>query len=164
MAKSRFIRVSRWLAMGLTLIVIVIGFMLMRASSYSSEMPEGLGAVEGQLAPCPNSPNCVSTTAESGDSHYIEPIKFSGSTKDALAKIKEALDKMSRVSIADERGNYLRAEAKSLMFGFIDDVEFLVDEKSQQIHFRSASRVGYGDFNANRKRMEKFRSIFEGDN
>jgi len=38
---------------------------------------------------------------------------------------------------------------------FIDDVEFLIDEDEELVHFRSASRVGRSDLGVNRKRMSK---------
>ena len=57
-------------------------------------------------------------------------------------------------------GNYLHAEARSFLFRFVDDVEFLVDPQQKLIHFRSASRVGYSDLGVNRARMEQFRKLF----
>ena len=36
------------------------------------------------------------------------------------------------------------------------------EEASKTIHFRSASRVGYGDFGVNRRRMEDIRSRVDG--
>ena len=41
--------------------------------------------------------------------------------------------------------------------GFVDDVQFLLDERARVIHVRSASRVGYWDLGVNRKRMEAIR-------
>jgi uncharacterized protein (DUF1499 family) len=41
-------------------------------------------------------------------------------------------------------------------------VEFVFDEGSKTIHFRSASRVGYGDLGVNRRRMENIRSSLSG--
>ena len=57
----------------------------------------------------------------------------------------------------------LTAEYRSLIFRFIDDVDFLLDEKEGVIHFRSASRVGYSDLGANRKRMERIRKAFQAE-
>jgi len=44
--------------------------------------------------------------------------------------------------------------------GFVDDVEFFFPDTAV-IHMRSASRVGYSDFGANRKRLEKIRQRFQ---
>lgn len=49
---------------------------------------------------------------------------------------------------------YLRATFTSRLLRFVDDVEFLVDESENHLHFRSASRLGFTDFGANRRRME----------
>ncbi|HJT19346.1 MAG TPA: DUF1499 domain-containing protein [Nitrospira sp.] len=48
------------------------------------------------------------------------------------------------------------------MFRFVDDVEFLFEEDTKTVHFRSASRIGYGDFGVNRRRMEEIRSLIQG--
>ena len=53
---------------------------------------------------------------------------------------------------------YLYAEFKSAGLGFVDDVEFALDEKAGVIHVRSASRLGVRDFDVNRKRIEAIRA------
>jgi uncharacterized protein (DUF1499 family) len=47
-----------------------------------------------------------------------------------------------------------------MIFRFVDDVEFYIDERANLIHFRSASRLGYSDMGVNRKRMETIRASF----
>jgi uncharacterized protein (DUF1499 family) len=42
--------------------------------------------------------------------------------------------------------------------GYVDDVEFALDEKSGTIQVRSASRLGIRDFDVNRKRVEAIRA------
>ena len=41
-----------------------------------------LGITDGQLMPCPESPNCVSSQALD-KKHFIEAITFAGTEKDA---------------------------------------------------------------------------------
>ena len=53
---------------------------------------------------------------------------------------------------------YLYAEFKSAGLGFVDDVEFALDEKASIIHVRSASRMGMRDFNVNRARIDSIRA------
>ncbi len=53
-------------------------------------------------------------------------------------------------------------EFTSFLLRFVDDVEFLFDDETKTIHFRSASRTGYGDLGANRRRMEEIRSLIGG--
>ena len=47
-----------------------------------------------------------------------------------------------------------------MIFGFIDDTEFLFDEEKMVIHIRSSSRLGYSDMGVNRSRIEKIRYQF----
>ena len=42
--------------------------------------------------------------------------------------------------------------------GFVDDVEFFLDENANVIHVRSASRLGNSDLGTNRKRVEAIRA------
>jgi uncharacterized protein (DUF1499 family) len=41
--------------------------------------------------------------------------------------------------------------------GFVDDVEFLIDDSAKVIHVRSASRLGQSDLGVNRQRIETIR-------
>jgi uncharacterized protein (DUF1499 family) len=47
------------------------------------------------------------------------------------------------------------------LFRFKDDVEFYIDADEGQVHFRSASRVGYSDMGANRKRYQAFKELYQ---
>lgn len=49
------------------------------------------------------------------------------------------------------------AEYESKLMGFVDDVEFLFSPDKNTVEYRSASRLGEGDFDANRKRIRDFR-------
>ncbi|GEM_PF-594602 len=111
------------------------------------------------LSPCPNRPNCVSS--ETTDPvRFIEPIKFLGSPADVWVVLKFSLQSLPRTYVVEESGWYLRAEAKSRLFGFVDDVEFVMNVRSGVIHVRSASRTGYSDLGVNRKRIERVRKMF----
>ncbi|MGI1670858.1 MAG: DUF1499 domain-containing protein [Neptuniibacter sp.] len=124
-------------------------------------MPKS-GIKNGQLMPCPSSPNCVSSQAED-NAHFIEPIKASGSLAQVKKTLMNVLLHSVRATVTQTEGNYIRAEFFSLIFRFVDDVEFLIVEQGPDeilVHVRSASRVGYSDFGVNRKRIEKIRSRF----
>mgnify|MGYP006301041899 FL=1 len=56
-----------------------------------------------------------------------------------------------------ERDDYLHAVFRSRVFGFRDDLELLLPPDEPVVHLRSASRVGYGDMNANRQRYQAVR-------
>jgi uncharacterized protein (DUF1499 family) len=115
------------------------------------------------LAPCPGSPNCVSTLASAQDSqHGIAPYRYSKTRPDAKALLKSAIAGLPRTKLVEEDDTYLHYEFTSFLLRFIDDVEFVFDEETKAIHFRSASRTGYGDLGVNRRRMEDIRTRVEG--
>jgi len=115
------------------------------------------------LAACPESPNCVSTLAPAQDSrHGIAPYRYSKTKSEAKALLKSAIANLPRAKLVEEDDTYLHYEFTSLLLRFIDDVEFVFDEETKTIHFRSASRTGYGDLGVNRRRMEDIRSRVEG--
>jgi uncharacterized protein (DUF1499 family) len=122
-----------------------------------AKKPSNLGVVNGRLAPCPNSPNCVSTQATDAD-HRMEAIPFDDPPDQAIGRLKTVIGAMPRMKIIAETEDYIHAEATSRLFRFVDDVEFFVDRNAKVIHFRSASRVGHSDFGVNRARMERIRA------
>jgi uncharacterized protein (DUF1499 family) len=145
---------NKWLILVLiVLLAPVIGLALL---SLFSRRPTDLGVKDGRLAPCPSSPNCVSTQAED-PGHHIDPIPFTGSAADARALLNKALTSLPRTQVITETEDYLHVECTSLIFRFVDDVEFWIDVPNQLIHFRSASRVGRSDLGVNRARMETVR-------
>ena len=113
------------------------------------------------LEPCPSSPNCVSTQAQDLG-HAIAPFRYRKSRAEAKEALKELVRSLSRTKLVEEDESYLHYEFTSLLFRFVDDVEFLFDDDTKTIHFRSSSRTGYGDLGVNRKRMEQVRSLVEG--
>lgn len=144
-----------WVA---TALIGVVPLVLVILSLMSCRAPE-LGVVAGRLKPCPESPNCV-CSQDSDAGPAIDPIAFSGSADDALRCLKRVLAEYPRTKIIDEAPGYLRAESRSALFRFVDDLEFLVDAEASEIHVRSAARVGYSDLGANRKRVEAIREAF----
>ncbi len=114
-----------------------------------------------QLRPCPSGPNCVSTLAKD-ERHAIAPFRYRKPSTEAKEALKEVIRALVRTNLVEEDESYLHYEFTSLLFRFVDDVEFLFDEETKTIHFRSASRTGYGDLGVNRRRMEELRSLVEG--
>lgn len=147
-------------ALRLVLILALIPVGTLVGLSIMSTPPDHLGVSEGRLAPCPAKPNCVSTQAED-ELHAMEPIPLPNYEVDVIPLLKQVILDHPRTKIVTERDDYLHAEFTSLIFRFVDDVEFWFDRENQLIHFRSASRVGHSDLGVNRKRMERLRSEFE---
>ena len=107
-----------------------------------------------ELAPCPNSPNCVSTQ-ETRKRKKMDPLIYQESTTAAIKKLEKLLASYSNVTLTKKEGNYFHYEFVTRIGKFTDDVEFLFNGETKEIHFRSASRKGYGDFGKNRRRMKK---------
>jgi uncharacterized protein (DUF1499 family) len=114
--------------------------------------PTNLGVRNGRLAPCRRTPNCVSSQADPADAeHYIAPL--TGRIED----VRRAVESMPRTTIVSVTADYLYAEVRSKLLGFVDDVEFFFDGSAVQV--RSASRLGRRDFAVNRKRVERVREM-----
>lgn len=113
-----------------------------------------------QLVPCPSSPNCVSTQAQNED-HAIAPFRYQKTRAETKEALKAVIRSLPRTKLVEEDETYLHYEFTSLIMRFVDDVEFLFDDETKIIHFRSASRIGRSDFGVNRKRMEHLRSLIE---
>tara|TARA_B110000285_G_scaffold207883_1_gene247614 strand:- start:1040 stop:1333 length:294 start_codon:yes stop_codon:yes gene_type:complete len=62
--------------------------------------------------------------------------------------------------INTQTDRYLAASFKSKMFGFTDDLECRIDSAAGVIQVRSASRLGYYDMGANRRRVNELRQRF----
>ena len=118
--------------------------------------------VYARMAPCPNSPNCVSTLADPSNTvHFSEPLTYDGSMMDAKARLLAVVNAMPRTKIVEDDGDYVRVEYRSLIFRFVDDVEFQFDDATKTVQFRSAARLGYGDMGVNRKRMDEIKASFQ---
>ncbi len=143
--------------LGLTSVIL-----LLTATACQAAKPEGTFApATATFAPCPDSPNCVSSQADpSDDVHYMAALPYSGSAVDAKEKLWAIVKALPRTTIVTEQERYLHVEFRSRIFRFVDDVEFYIDEETNLIHFRSASRLGYSDMGVNRKRMENIRDQF----
>lgn len=133
------------------------------ATLFSGKRPDNLGVKQGRLASCGRRLNCVSSQADPGDAQrYVAPIPFKGSAVDALAAARRAVESLQRATVVRHEGNYLHAEFRSRLMGYVDDVEFTYDDKAAVLHLRSASRLGRRDYEVNRKRVEALRATIEG--
>lgn len=124
--------------------------------SLAGERPANLGFVNGKLAPCPTTPNCVSSQAT--NDHQIAPLRYEGDAAAAMVKIKAAIESAEGSEIITAADDYIYAEFTSKLLGFVDDVEFAVDNTAGVIQVRSASRLGESDLGVNAKRVAAIRA------
>jgi uncharacterized protein (DUF1499 family) len=87
--------------------------------------------------------------------HYIEPYQLKVKPSKGWKILKEVISSLPRMTITSATNNYLHAQARSRIFGFIDDIEFQLRPQQNIIAIRSAARLGYYDFGVNRRRIEE---------
>lgn len=119
--------------------------------------PTTLGVHQGQLSPCPASPNCVVSQGNPDPSHAIAPLTYSGEPARAMAQLADLIAALPRTQILEQTPTYLYAEFTSRWLGFVDDGEFYLDQPAGVIQVRSASRLGESDLGVNRDRIETLR-------
>ena len=128
--------------------------------SCAGTRPSNLGVRDGHLAPCPASPNCVSSDAATDDAtHYVAPLVLRTGPEQGWQAAQAAVTKLPRTEIITESPGYLHAESTSALMGFVDDLELELRPNDGVIAVRSASRLGYGDMGVNRSRVEKLRGM-----
>lgn len=143
-------------------VVVVLALLVVLAfaglSIWSRISPPQLGLVDGQLRACPGTPNCVSSQAQ-----QINALPYVGDRAQTEAALDRAATQLG-LSSQSKQGDYWHHQATSLVFRFIDDIEFVFDDASQVVHVRSASRAGYSDRGVNRARVEALRSAMTAAN
>jgi uncharacterized protein (DUF1499 family) len=110
---------------------------------------------------CPDSPNCVSSDVTG--TRGIAPLRIRGAPQAAWQALEKRLKAAERVNIVASEPGYLHAEFRTRLLRFTDDVELELRAEQGVIAVRSASRVGYYDFGANRSRIEKLREQLRAD-
>jgi len=164
MAKSsnRPSRIPHWtFASGRLLLMAVLVLLALRMVTLMTTPDSTVGLTDaGNLRPCPASPNCVATYGEHSD-RRLEPLHFEVSADEAMRQLVELVGELPRTRVVTQQAHYLHVEFRSRLFRFVDDVEFLMMPAEGTIQFRSASRVGYSDLGANRRRMEKIQALWE---
>ncbi len=146
--------------------IAVVALAAGQLGMFRGSAPPDLGAKDGKLKPPSRTENSVSSQAGLYPDHpmrtcaEVAPIKCSGDGVAALAKVRAIVESMEGITIVRTEPLYLHLESISKWFKFVDDIEFLVDEKEQRIHVRAAARVGRKDFGANRARVEAIRARY----
>ncbi len=142
-----------------------IGTVLLIAStpllSCSGQPPSHLGLSDSKLAACPSSPNCFSSDDPDND-HKIPPLQLLKPADEVWPVVRQLVSKLPRTRIVNETTDYLHAECRSFLFGFVDDLELHLRPADGIIAIRSAARSGYSDFGVNLRRIESLRGALIG--
>lgn len=124
---------------------IVALFIFLGILSQKGEAP---GLKNGRLTEPGTKPNVVCSEAGTQPERAIGPLEAS------LEQVISVIEATGG-TITSRSDEYLSATYMSRLFKFVDDVELRPD--GDICHIRSASRVGYSDRGANRKRVEQIR-------
>jgi uncharacterized protein (DUF1499 family) len=124
--------------------------------SCAGKTPDDLGVTDGRLRPCPDSPNCVSTAADDA-SHRAAPFELAVAPAVAWSAVQEAVSAIPRCRVVTATSDYIHAEVRSAVFGFVDDLEVYLPADENTLMVRSGSRLGHSDFGVNRRRVEALR-------
>jgi uncharacterized protein (DUF1499 family) len=120
--------------------------------------PADLGVQGGGLAPCPDSPNCVSSEATDPD-HQVAAFELATSATEAWQSARSAVASLPRTAVVAHTPDYLHAECTSALIRYVDDLELQLQAAEGRIAVRSASRTGYSDMGVNRARVEELRAL-----
>ena len=126
--------------------------------SCAGSPPSNLGVRDSRLAPCPASPNCVSSDA-ADTTHSTAGFELALPTRDAWRAAHATVAGLPRTRVITATDDYLHAECSSAFFGFVDDLELHLRPAQNLIAVRSAARLGHSDFGVNRRRVEALRSL-----
>ncbi|MEM1437132.1 MAG: DUF1499 domain-containing protein [Pseudomonadota bacterium] len=136
------------IVIGLVVLLVLgtAGFFYLGRKSQTGTAP---GLSEGQLTPCPASPNCVSSELNTPEDKKVAPLPVG-----VWERVPGVIADLGG-TVTQQDAGYVAAEFTSSTFKFVDDVEFRLDEDA--VHVRSASRVGYSDGGANGARVAALR-------
>lgn len=126
---------------------------------FTGDRPDNIGVIDGKLADCPATPNCV-VSQGADEEHAITPITYTGDLEAAKANLVDILGVVPRTKITEQTDDYILAESESRLMGFVDDTEFYFPANESVIQVRAAARMGESDLGVNRRRIEQIRLAF----
>ena len=132
--------------------------LVMPLFSCAGTRPTNLGVKDARLAPCPSTPNCVSSD-DADPAHRSSPFQLAVPAAEAWRAVGATVASLPRTKIITETDDYLHAECSSAFFGFVDDLELHLRPSQNLVAVRSAARLGHSDFGVNRKRVENLRAL-----
>jgi len=145
------------IGIGLAGVLLTAGCAGTTMGLFSGQRPARLGVTDGRLQPVDTSKrNAVSSLAEG--SHRIDALATGPDPASRFEELARIVAAQPRTTVIERSPTYLYAEFRSRWFGFVDDVEFVLDADARLIHVRSASRLGYSDLGVNRDRIEHLRA------
>ena len=108
-------------------------------------------------------PNFVSSKSKISE-RYVEPILLPEDIdpNSAFKMILDLAEKQKGWKLVNSGDQWAHFECSTQWMNFVDDLAMKLnfkEEKQWVIDIKSASRLGYSDLEANRKRIEKFKAL-----
>lgn len=144
-----------FLLIALVLLVLALSYFVYLGIRSQSGAAKGL--VDGRLAPCPGTPNCICTEYPDDSAHYTEPVSLDSIDGNTIMQTVQQAIQSTGGNIVKTTDSTVTAIYTSTIFRYVDDFEVRIDKATGQLHIRSASRVGKSDFGANLKRIKAFK-------
>ncbi len=150
-------------------IPLVAPFVASLLAGCSGSPPDTLGSLANGLTPCPATPNCVHTGARHPAG--TPPVRLAepwveAPSEELLAELARAVESLPRTAVTGSEvaggpggGVYLRAESRSLVLRFVDDLELRKTPGGRELEVRSAARVGRSDLGVNARRVDALREL-----
>lgn len=102
---------------------------------------------------CGDKPNCVSSFETRKDFKISALQNVQGPWDQVKSQITKVLKTMGSNQIHETKDNYLHVVFTTKIMRYKDDVYFWWNPETKELNFKSESRTGYWDMNANRKRL-----------
>lgn len=127
----------------------------------TEEMKDGrLDLHNGKLAPCPKTPNGVSTDHPDPNRRML-PLPYDGiSIRTAIGLLTEVIHTIAKSEVAETAEDYVHAVYRTPIFGLPHDAEFYFDDETKTVSCRSVSRVGIADFGMNKRWLQSVYARF----
>ncbi len=150
----------------ITALAVFLGlFVLLRVGvTFASRTPAtgGIQTSSGseQLGDCLKKPNCQGSQSSRANQR-VDALAITSDANKALPTATAAIIELGGKVVLQQQ-NYLHATFKTPVMGYTDDVELLLDTDKNELHIRSASRLGKSDLGANKKRIDRIRQQLTG--
>ena len=117
------------------------------------------GSPSASFAPCPVPPRCATTIAGGGGrgGDVLAPIETGLDPTAAHERLRAVIAADDRFRVLSDDGRYVHTEFTTRRMRYKDDVEFLIRDDGR-IDVRSAGRIGWYDWETNRRRIEALRA------
>lgn len=155
------IKRSKWMKI---LLVGIVSFILIRTLiPRLGGSPDWVNQDPPEFSDTTTNPNFVSSKSQISE-RYVDPILLPEDidANSAFKMILDLAEKQKGWKLVNSGDQWAHFECSTQWMNFVDDLAIKLnfkEEKHWVIDIKSASRLGYSDLEANRKRIENFKAL-----